>query len=210
MFCFYQLYTFPLRINGGSARVRVKYKRKREIFFFSSFNWSENVSIIRCYGWEQLIRSLRPTQKNSRHVIVLYRDIFQLCMLCDYFIQNSFPSKRGIGKNTNFCVLSFCCRRTISTSLCDAPWTARVSTLEFRQCFFFLSFFLSYKRIDGMNVRSTFSCAVLNPFFSTSHLYRVIRIYISLLLSSREGKIRFVFPPLKKNVFYLNCWEKIV
>ena len=75
---------------------------------------------------------------------------------------------------------------------------------------FFFSFFLPYKRIDGMNVRSTFSCAVLNPFFSTSHLYRVIRIYISLLLSSREGKIRFVFPPLKKNVFYLNCWEKIV
>ena len=158
-----------------------------------------------------MIRSLRPTQKNSRHVIVLYRDIFQLCMLCDYFIQNSFPSKGGLGK-----IQIFVSCLSAAAELFPLRYVTRPGLRAFRHWnsgnvfFFFLSFFLPYKRIDGMNVRSTFSCAVLNPFFSTSHLYRVIRIYISLLLSSREGKIRFVFPPLKKNVFYLNCWEKIV
>ena len=142
MFCFYQLYTFPLRINDGSARVRVKYKRKREIFFFSSFNWSENVSIIRCYGWEQLIRSLRPTQKNSRHVIVLYRDIFQLCMLCDYFIQNSFPSKGGLGK-----IQIFVSCLSAAAELFPLRYVTRPGLRAFRHWnsgnvfFFFLSFF---------------------------------------------------------------------
>ena len=75
--------------------------------------------------------------------------------------------------------------------------------------FFFLSFFPTSGLMEWMCAQLSHVLSLI-LFFSTSHLYRVIRIYISLLLSSREGKIRFVFPPLKKNVFYLNCWEKIV